>query len=379
VSRAILLFAHGARDPAWALPFRAIRDAVAAAAPGVAVELAFLELMTPALPDCAAALIAQGIRAITVVPLFMAQGGHLKRDLPELLDALRQRHADLSITLTPAIGDVPALTGAIARWVTSVALPDRDRSPGARPPDDAVGPGGTVGVGWAAADSVDGAHERQDDGTALLRQSLLREARRLNSCGLNQGTSGNLSVRLPDGLLITPSGMPCDALEAGDLVKLDFDGRFCHALAPSSEWQMHRDIYRQRPDARAVVHAHPPHCTALAIRHMEIPPLHYMIAVSGGASIRCAPYHTYGTAALSQAALVALEGRNCCLLANHGMLAVGPSLARAMWVAEETEALARQYLLTLQMGGPTLLPEDEIARVVEKFRHYGPQSAAPDD
>ena len=333
---AILLFAHGARDPEWALPFRAILAAVARGAPDARVELAFLEMMTPTLTDAAEALIAAGATSLTVVPLFMAQGGHLKSDLPLLLDALRSRHPGLAIHLTPAIGDAPELTTAIARWTLATALPPSDED--------------------------------------VLRKALLAQARCLNGSGMSPGTSGNLSVRLGEGFLITPSGQAYEGLSPQDLVWVGFDGRHLHPLEPSSEWRMHRDIYLSRADANAVVHAHPPHCTALAIRHMEIPPLHYMIAVSGGASIRCAAYHTYGTEALSLAALVALEGRNCCLLANHGMVALGPNLARAMWIAEETEALARQYLLTLPIGGPTLLPEDEIARVVEKFRTYGRQA-----
>src|SRR5207237_186796 len=126
-----------------------------------------------------------------------------------------------------------------------------------------------------------------------------------------------------------------------------------------------------KPEVGAVVHAHPTHCTALAIRGMEIPAVHYMIACAGGPSIRCAGYHTYGTAELSHAAIEALQDRTGCLLANHGMIATGANLAKAMWLAIEMETLARQYIMALQLGGPNILPDDEIARVVAKFKNYG--------
>lgn len=204
-----------------------------------------------------------------------------------------------------------------------------------------------------------------------LRRELIAQALKMNASGLNQGTSGNLSVRWGDGLLVTPSGVAYDELAPEDIVAMRMDGHWQHRLAPSSEWRIHRDLYAARPDVHAVVHAHPVHCTALAMRGMEIPAAHYMVAISGGPNIRCAPYHTYGTQALSDAALQALQGRSCCLLANHGMLATGPTLKKAMWVAVEMEALARQYILALQLGGPNILPDDEIAVVVEKFKGYG--------
>lgn len=205
----------------------------------------------------------------------------------------------------------------------------------------------------------------------LLRRELLAQALRLNESGLNQGTSGNLSVRFGDGLLVTPSGIPYETLTPEDLVLLRPDGSFRHHLQPSSEWRIHRDIYAHRDDVEAVVHAHPIHCTALAIHGMEIPAVHYMIAAAGGSTIRCAPYATYGTQELSDAVAVALEGRRACLLAHHGLIAVGNSLAKAMWLAIEVETLARQYVTALSIGKPPVLPDDEIARVVEKFRTYG--------
>jgi L-fuculose-phosphate aldolase len=203
------------------------------------------------------------------------------------------------------------------------------------------------------------------------RRDLIAHCLKMNGTGLNQGTSGNLSVRWADGMLITPSGIAYDQLEPEDIVFMNLDGRFEHELEPSSEWRFHRDIYVARPEVNAVVHAHPAHCTALAIRGMEIPAVHYMIAACGGPTVRCAGYHTYGTQELSEAAIEALQDRTGCLLANHGMIATGASLARAMWLAVEMETLARQYILSLQLGEPNILPDAEIARVVEKFKGYG--------
>jgi L-fuculose-phosphate aldolase len=160
-------------------------------------------------------------------------------------------------------------------------------------------------------------------------------------------------------------------MEPEDIVLLRMDGSYEHRLSPSSEWRFHRDILAARPEVNAVVHAHPTYCTALAIRGLEIPAVHYMIAISGGNTIRCASYHTYGTQELSDAALRALEGRTCCLLANHGMIATGPYLGQALWLASEVETLAHQYFNTLLLGGPNVLPDEEIERVVEKFKSYG--------
>ncbi len=204
-----------------------------------------------------------------------------------------------------------------------------------------------------------------------LRQEIIDSCLRLNAAGLNQGTSGNLSHRFRDGLLITPSGVPYESLEPEDIVYMQMDGRCDHRLAPSSEWRVHRDIMQARPDVGAIVHAHPLHCTTLAIRRMAIPALHYMIAISGGKDIRCAGYATFGTQALSEAVLEAMAGRTCCLMANHGMIATGPTMDKAMWVAIETENLAHQYFNSLLLGGPTLLADDEIERVLEKFASYG--------
>ncbi len=208
----------------------------------------------------------------------------------------------------------------------------------------------------------------------MLRREIIASYQALNRAGVNQGTSGNISVRWGDGLLITPSGVPPDTLQPEDIVPLAMDGTSKHALAPSSEWRFHRDILKRRRDLGAVVHTHPVFCTALAIRRESIPAVHYMIAAVGGAEVRCAPYATYGTQELSDHALKALRGRKACLLANHGMIAAEKTLSKAVWLAIEVETLAKQYVYARMLGPPTVLPDDEIARVVEKFGSYGPRA-----
>jgi L-fuculose-phosphate aldolase len=205
----------------------------------------------------------------------------------------------------------------------------------------------------------------------IFREQVVACGLKLTPSGLSQGTSGNLSVRHGEGFLITPSGTPYEAITPQSVVQVAMDGSHPPGLRPSSEWRFHRDIYAARPDVHAVVHAHPPYSTALAMCRMDIPAAHYMIAVGGGDSIRCAGYHTYGTQALSDAVVQALHGRLACLMANHGMIAVGATLEQAMWRAVEVETLARQYALALQVGKPALLHDAEVAQVLEKFGNYG--------
>ncbi len=210
---------------------------------------------------------------------------------------------------------------------------------------------------------------------ATQRRALAETARRLNALGLNQGSSGNLSVRVADGLLITPSGLPKDELRQADMVTLDRAGKARGRLAPSSEWRFHVDILNERPEANAVLHAHSMFATTLACLRRGIPAFHYMVAVAGGDDIRCAPYATFGTAALSKNALAALKGRKACLLANHGMIVLGASLDDALRLAIEVETLAAMYWRALQIGKPVLLSRPEMARVLKKFETYGkPQS-----
>ena len=203
---------------------------------------------------------------------------------------------------------------------------------------------------------------------------IVEAMRSLITLGLSQGTAGNVSVRHGDGFLMTPSGIPADALRPEDIVPMSMEGEHGHALAPSSEWRFHRDILRRRPEIDAVVHAHPTYCTAFAMCGTEIPAVHYMIAAAGGPTIRCAPYAPYGTEDLSVAAVAALDDRLGCLLANHGMIAIGSNLGKALWLAVEMEALCRQYAVALQVGKPTVLSDAEIARTVKRFESYGPRS-----
>ena len=209
--------------------------------------------------------------------------------------------------------------------------------------------------------------------TLATRQAIAGAMCRLLDLGLSQGTSGNISVRVDGGFLVTPSGIPAEDLAPDDLVAMDFNGRYEHPLAPSSEWRFHRDILAARPEIGAVVHAHPPYATGFAICGREIPAVHYMIAMAGGPTIRCAPYAPYGTQRLSDLALVALDGRSACLLANHGMIATGPTLAKALWLAVEVETLCRQYAIALQVGAPVVLSDAEVAETVERFKSYGPR------
>jgi len=212
---------------------------------------------------------------------------------------------------------------------------------------------------------------------AALRRAVVEAAGRMNALGLNQGTAGNLSVRVPGGLLITPSGLPYDEMAPADIVALDRDGTPHGRLAPSSEWRFHFDIMNARPEVGAVLHAHAMFATTLACLRRGIPSFHYMVTVAGGADIRCAPYATFGTEALSRHVLKALDGRKACLLANHGLVVVGASLKEALRLAVEVETLAAMYWRALQVGKPVLLSKAEMARVLKKFETYGkPQFAA---
>jgi len=204
-----------------------------------------------------------------------------------------------------------------------------------------------------------------------LRRAVIATAQRMNGLGINQGTSGNVSARAGNGILITPSGVPYESLKPADLVEMTFDGNWrCAAAArrPSSEWRIHLDVLRARPEFGALVHVHPIHATALACQRRGIPAFHYMVAVAGGNSIRCAPYATFGTAKLSRGALKALEGRTACLLANHGIVAGGDGLNSALALAVEVETLAAQYCQALQLGRPKILAEAEMKRVLSRFK-----------
>ena len=207
-----------------------------------------------------------------------------------------------------------------------------------------------------------------------LRQSLVDACQSLNRLGLTQGTSGNISVRCGDRMLISPSATPYEDLTPESLAEMPLDrddGTWSGPLKPSTEWRFHLDILRAQPDVNAVVHAHPTYCTALAIARKEIPSCHYMIASFGGNNVRCAGYARFGTKELSVLALDALQDRTACLLANHGSIATGSTLPKAMWRAVELETIAKQYYLSLLIGGPVMLSDQEIAEAQDAFGGYG--------
>ena len=208
------------------------------------------------------------------------------------------------------------------------------------------------------------------------RRQLLAAAKRLSALGLNQGTAGNLSLRLNNGLLITPSSLPSERMGLDDLVELDAHGRVRQAAPgrrPSSEWRLHADLLRNRPEVGAVVHCHSIRATALACHGRGIPAFHYMVVQAGGADIRCAPYATFGGQELSDGALEALGGRRACLLAHHGQVTLGRDLDQAVALAMEVETLAHMYLEALRLGEPPPLAAAEMARVAERMAelHYG--------
>ncbi|MGA9665434.1 MAG: class II aldolase/adducin family protein [Gallionella sp.] len=209
-----------------------------------------------------------------------------------------------------------------------------------------------------------------------LRSEMVRITKQLDELGLNRGTSGNLSARFKDGMLITPSGMGAEGLTEDDIVLVQMDGTSRGRWQPSSEWLFHRDILAQRGEFGAVVHTHSVAATALACMRRDIPPFHYMIALMGGDNIRCAKYATFGTQQLSDNALLALKDRKACLLSNHGMIAAGQDLADAFHITLEVETLSEMYLYALQAGEPVLLSAQEFRDAQKRFAGYG-QAAKP--
>ena len=205
-----------------------------------------------------------------------------------------------------------------------------------------------------------------------LAAEIIETCKRMNALGLNQGTAGNISARLDDGhFLVTPSGVPYDDMRPEDVPVMDLAGHWYGKRRPSVEWRFHRDILKARSDATIVLHTHSMFSTVLACLRLTIPAFHYMVAIAGGDTIRCASYATFGTQELSDNALKALEGRRACLLANHGLICLGTSLDKALGLATEVETLAAMYIRVRQAGTPRLLDKAEMARVLELFRTYG--------
>ena len=220
------------------------------------------------------------------------------------------------------------------------------------------------------------------DEERALRQMMVKTCRKMNETGINQGTAGNLSVRFGDGFLITPTSLPYDIMQPEDLVAMDWAGTYL-GRRPSSEWRFHRDILKARTDVDVVLHCHSLYATTVACHHRTIPAFHYMVGVMGGNTLRCAAYATYGTQALSDAALVALEGRMACLLGQHGQISLGKTLDQALWMGIEVETLARMYLQALTIGEPPVLPDDEMERVIGQMTRMsyglGPEEDGAND
>lgn len=208
------------------------------------------------------------------------------------------------------------------------------------------------------------------------RMALLKACQALDTLGLNRGTSGNVSLRAHSanheaGFLITPSGMPVHAMQVDDLVWMDFEGHHEGRHAPSSEWRFHRDILRTRNEVNAVVHTHSLCATSFSTLRQDLPAFHYMIAVAGGHDVRCAPYALFGSQQLSDNALVALQDRKACLLANHGVIALGANVEKAVSLADEIETLCTQYMQAKQLGEPVILSTAEMNAVIAQFKGYG--------
>jgi L-fuculose-phosphate aldolase len=205
-----------------------------------------------------------------------------------------------------------------------------------------------------------------------LREDLVATARRMSELGLTPGMSGNVSVRTPSGLLVTPSGMPYSELVPDDAVELRQDGAMrAGQRAPTTEWQLHRDILGARQDVQAIVHTHSLFCTTISCLRREIPAIHYMVVLAGADAIPCAEYATFGSAQLALNAVTSLRGGNACLLANHGMVALGSSLPQALRLAAEVETLASQYWHAAQIGTPHVLDRQELDEVRTRFQDYG--------
>jgi len=209
---------------------------------------------------------------------------------------------------------------------------------------------------------------------ADLKKKVIWVCRQMNEMGINQGTSGNVSARTDEGFIITASGIPYDAMDSEHIVEMDLDGGYYGKYLPSTEWRMHMDIFKARPEAGAIVHTHSIYATALATLRKDIPAFHYMIGVTGGASLRVSDYAEFGTQALSDTMLEALKDRTACLLANHGQIAFGPNLDKALWLAGEIETLCQQYWAATLAGKPVILSDAQMKTVLARFKTYGKQA-----
>lgn len=210
---------------------------------------------------------------------------------------------------------------------------------------------------------------------ADLRKQVIATCLQMNAEGINQGTSGNVSVRTDSGFLITASGVPYHRAKPVHIVEMDLEGGYYGDYLPSTEWRMHFDIYRTRPEARAIVHVHSTYAAALSCIREDIPAFHYMIGVTGGTSLRVSEYAEFGTQELSDAMLVAMTDRRACLLANHGQICFGPNLDKALWLAIEVETLCKQYWVSKLAGNPVILEASQMTTVLARFATYGKQAS----
>jgi L-fuculose-phosphate aldolase len=206
-----------------------------------------------------------------------------------------------------------------------------------------------------------------------LRREVIETCLKMNAEGINQGTSGNVSVRSDEGFLITASGIVYEKMKPTHVIEMDLEGNYRGDYLPSTEWRMHMDIFRARAEAKAIVHVHSPYATALACLRRDVPAFHYMIGVTGGTSLRVSDYAEFGTQELSDTMLKAMEGRTGCLLANHGQICFGPSLSKALWLAGEIESLCHQYWAACLAGKPVILDEAQMVSVLKRFKTYGKQ------
>jgi len=205
----------------------------------------------------------------------------------------------------------------------------------------------------------------------MKTNELIKASKYLNDKNINRGSSGNLSFRSKNGFIITPSSLPNDKLTEKNCVQMNLDGTYQNKFKPSTEWKIHRDIYVKRKDIYAIIHTHPISSTAIACMNINIPAFHYMIAVAGGDNIRCAKYATFGTEQLSKNVLKALENRNACLMANHGLIVIEKDLKIALKLTEEVENLSMQFLQILKSGKkPVLLSKNEMKKNIKKIKNY---------
>ena len=202
-------------------------------------------------------------------------------------------------------------------------------------------------------------------------KAIISACKKLDSIGLNRGASGNISIKTNNGFLITPSGLNVEKVHADNMVELNFEGVPLNGTNPSSEWRLHAEIYKRKKGVGAVVHTHSNFACALASLRENLPAFHYMVAVGGGKNIRCCEYAIFGSKELADKVVEALEGRMACLMANHGLVCCGKELEHAIFLAEELEALCKQYLTARSIGGVKILSDSEMELVIEKFKNYG--------